>query len=36
MIRLPEGYAEREAPVMSRQIAEAGMRLADILNAIYR
>jgi len=34
-IRLPEGYAERNEPVVADQLAKAGLRLAALLNAIF-
>jgi hypothetical protein len=33
--RLPDDYALRESPVARKQIAEAGIRLAAILNAVW-
>lgn len=35
-VRLPRDYATRERPVVRRQLARAGLRLAMLLNAIYR
>ena len=33
-VRLPEGYKEAQAPMIGRQISEAGLRLAELLNSI--
>ena len=35
-VRLPRDYASRERAVVRQQLARAGMRLAMLLNAIYR
>jgi hypothetical protein len=35
-VRLPRNYAERERPTVRLQLARAGLRLAMVLNAIYR
>jgi len=35
-VRLPRDYARRESPVVRLQLARAGIRLAALLNAIYR
>jgi len=35
-VRLPRDYAARERKVVRQQLARAGLRLAMLLNAIYR
>ena len=35
-VRLPKDYAQRESAVVRLQLARAGLRLATLLNAIYR
>jgi hypothetical protein len=35
-IRLPAGYEERSVPTVADQLAKAGLRLAALLNAIFR
>ena len=35
-MRLPRDYSVRERAVVRRQLARAGLRLAMLLNAIYR